>query len=455
MDLLQICSGMFLLGTTGSGKTSVLRILMQAILNHHVSCLWCCVKQDEADNAQAVIESTVMRDRLLRLRPGEFTFNFAAYELSRTGGSPATLTRLFERLNKQLRNASSGGSNEEFWASLFFDYMHFAIWVAWLAHRDQVTVEHIHDVITSSPATTEEAKSEAFKHSPCWQMLQLADKNIANDGEDRALYKAGEFFLFKQTRLGENARGAGVQQCSSVLLPFLMSPLNETVCASQSSFTPDMPLNDYCCVLDFPILVYGQGGMLFQSLVTMLVQEAALRRQNPESICAIVRDEFQYLCADPEFETMVQSVARSQRLASIAAAQNIPLLYAAVGGDHRAETLIRSLLPNYTTKLLLANNCDTTNRLFSDMFGQFKDQFISLSESPKEDPKDFLSAVFGANPFQFSTSQQLHSRLPPESFLTLRRGGPPFDFLIDAYLTIGGHTFANGLPFKQVTFSQK
>lgn len=467
LDIQDICSGVFAMGTTGSGKTSVLRILLKWVLNHpfhpsyrgpvrDISALWCCCKADEADNAESVITTTAKSSAMRRLSPGNFTFNFVGYELTRPGGSPASLARLLDRLNKQLSNSSPGGSsNEAFWQGLFFDYLHFATWIAWIAYGPETTIEHIYDVILTSPATAEQAESEEFKaQSACWQTLLRADKRVQTAAEDRALYKAGEFFIKKQVHLGENCRGSGIQSVSSVLSPFLISPMYETVCAPQSSFTPDALLGGLCCILDMPILVYQQGGMLFQSLVTMMVQEAALRRKNPDSICCIVRDEFQYLCADAEFESLVQSVARSSMLAHVSAAQSIPLVQVASGGDLRGETLTKALLANYRVKLLLANICDTTNRFFSDMFGEFKDQFINLSESQQE-PKDFLGSMLGAKPFQFGSSQSMHPRLPAHKFLTLRRGSQQFNYLIDAYLTVGGHVFGNGLPFKKVTFSQR
>lgn len=464
IELMDICSGLFLMGTTGSGKTTALRILLSWILSaahlkeyrgdvKHVTMLGCCCKADEADNLLSVVAGTPMADRAQRLVPGEFTFNVAAYELMRPGGSPATLTRLLEKLNTQLSNASQGGDNQSFWAGVFFDYMHFSSWIAWLAYRERVTLEHIYEVITTSPASLADAKSDGFKQTACWKALQLADKNVQSAAEDRALLRAGEFYLTKQTQLGDNARGAGIQQCSSVLLPFLSSPLYETVCAQTSSFTPET-LNDYCCILDAPILVYQQSGMLFQTLVTMMVQEWALRRTNPDVICAVVRDEAQFLIADFEYESLVQSVARSSLLANISAAQNIPLLQAAAGGDHRGETLTRALLANYRTKILLANICDTTNRLFSEMFSQFKDNFVSISEG-HHTPDDFIGAMLGAKPPQVSVSQHLYPRLPPEKFLTLRRGGEQNNYQVDGYLTMGGKTFAGGLPFKKVTFTQR
>lgn len=465
---IDACSNWFACGTTGSGKTSLLRKLMQALINHPhhrryrgpirgVSGLWCCVKNDEAANAIDVLGQTVMHDRILRLVPGNgFTFNFVSYELNvKKGGNPASLARLLQKLAKQVNNAGDGGgNNEEFWSALYFDYLHAAIWIAWLAHRDKVTLENIHDVIASSPSSVEQVNSEAFRATACWQMLQLADKNVQGDAEDRALFKAGEFILFRQSMLGDATRGAGMQMCSSVLGSFLIEPLYSTVVAEESSFTPDMPLADYWCILDAPILVHKQGGTLFQSLITLMVQEAALTRSNPDTICAIVRDEIQYLIADIEHESMVQSVCRSSLLAHISAAQNIPLMEAAAGNGHRGEMLVRAWLANNRVRFAMANVCDRTNSLFSDLMGEFKDQFFNISEGHKE-PDDFLGSMLGIKPLQFSMQQSLYKRLPPEKFLTLRRGGPEFNFLIDAYLMIGGHTFSGGLPFKKVTFSQR
>ncbi|MCA9194633.1 MAG: hypothetical protein KDB03_22835 [Planctomycetales bacterium] len=467
IDLLDLCAGLFILGTTGSGKSSALRILANWILNHpfhpayaglvkDICVLWCCCKVDEADAAERVIAATAKRDYLVRLRPAEFAFNFVVYELTREGGSPASLARLLDRLNTQLNNTSgTAGTNEKFWQGLLFDYLYAAIWVAWLAYGTECTIEHIHDIILTSPANEQQAKSPTFRErSACWQALMRADKNVKTAAEDRALFKAGEFFTVKATNLGDDCRGSGIQSVSSVLAPFLISPIYETVCSPSSKFTPDLLLTGMCCILDFPILIYGQSGMLFQSLVTMMLQEAVLRRKNPNSICLIVRDEFQYLCADPMFESQVASVGRSSLLTQISSTQNIPLLQLACGGDARAETFVHSMLANYRNKLLLANICDRTNRLFSEMFGDFKDQFVSISESHSQ-PDDPLGQMFSANPFQFSTSESLFPKLPAHQFLTLRRGGPQFNYLIDGYWTVGGQTFANGLPFKKITFSQK
>lgn len=454
MSVEDACSHLFLVGTTGSGKSSILRIVMQAMLQRAVSVVWSCVKNGEADEAQKIIRSTIFRDRLLRLTPGHFTFNFVSYELFREGGSVDTLCRLFERLNSMMNRSKKGGANESFWENLFGDFMRAAVTIAKLIHRERITVAHIHTIILNAPSSVAELRSPGYAQSKFMTWLRTAQDRAQGDSEERELAIASEFFLMKQTQIGEEARGAALQQCTSLLGPFLRSPMFETVCAEESTFTPDMPLNYVCCILDFPILVYLQAGQLFQALINMMVMEAALRRKNPETYCAIVRDEFQFLCPDPEFEMMVQSVARSHKLMMVSACQNIPMITAAFGGGPDAEQQMKALLGCYSAKLILANICDVTNRLFSETFGQFKDQFVSLSENERE-PESLTDVLFGNQRFHFSTSENLDYRIPPETFLSLRRGGPSNDFLIDAVFSMGGHTFETGLPFKFVTFSQR
>ena len=452
-DLRSLCSHMFLIGSSGSGKTSVIKILMREILDKGVGCLWGCVKNDEAENAIGVIKSSAMRNRLIHLVPGKFTFNFLAYELNRVGGTPDSAARLLKRLNDQLMR-TSGKQSESFWENLFYQFLHFSIVACYYAYRDKVTIEHVYQLINSTPTSQTQAKAESFLNSKCFQTLHLAEQNIRDEGEQRLYQMAVTFLLSGQLELGSKARSAAVSQCNSLLSPFLLSPMYETVCGD-STFTPNMPLDGHCVVLDAPILTYQQTGILFQSLITQMVVEEALRRSNPNQITTIVRDEYQMLLSDPEFEAMALSVARSHGLAFIAATQSIPLLHSAMGGDAVAEQQMLALLANHNTQLVLANRCSVTNNHFSQAFGQHRDQFVSVNEADPEQYVDLYSTVFGVDNYRFSTSEQLVPRVTPDDFLALRRGGNTHRFLIDAYFTQGGRTFEYGSPFKLVTFSQR
>ncbi len=448
----------FLCGETGSGKTSVLRLLLKAVLNQfYPGGLHCCVKADEAEWVCQLVRKSAMRERLLHLRLGEFRFNIAGFEMGRQGGSPESLTRLMQRLN-DIRNRTSGdGGEKNFWKNLFFDYMHYAAIIAWLAHGKKATLEHIYQVISTSPPTIEVANSQPFLTTPCWQMLQLAEANVQSDAEIRSLRRAIEFYLKIQTTLGTKARAAGVQECSSVLSPFLLSPFYETFCSSTCDFNPTLPLKQIYVVLDFPVLVYGPGAQFAQALISIMTIEAALRQKHPKHLTLIVRDELQMLASDPQFETLAHSVARSHGLSFWSAVQNLPLLTTSFGGDAKAETLMKSLLANYGTKFVLANSCmDVTNRFFSTMFGQHKEQFFNFNDQSQhagQQEGNLLDSLFGKSAYGFGASTSYADRVPPDKFMHLRRGGPPH-YLIDAY--IAGRIFPEtGLPYRLVTFSQR
>lgn len=460
MSLDDVCSHLIAIGGTGSGKTSVLKKVLADTLRRggsNVGCLWAGVKPDEFETFHQVMRSAGAMDRAIHLKPGEFTYNFLAHELE--VGTPRTATQLLLDLNKIL-SRSSGEGDESFWANLFERMCSCAITLCWLAKRGEdhvstLTVEDVYNVIIGAPATFTQAASESFRQSNCYQILKQAEKNIVSES-DRRLYKQAATFLMSEViSLGEKARGATISQAMAVLTPFLQSPLYETVVCEESTFSPLMPINGHCVMMDAPVMSCGIGGALFQSLLTTQVTEAALRRSEATHMTLIVRDELQMLIGDPVKESQNLSVARSQRLAYCSGVQSLPTLQAAMGGN-QAEQELHSLLANYSTKLVLSNPCSRTNAYFSEAWGNHREEVCSVSESKEEEELDLLNMLTGNDRLLFSVTTQLVPRCPVENFLSLRRGGPANNRLVDCFLSQAGRTYGpDQSPYKLITFKQE
>ena len=453
MQITDLLSHLIAIGGTGSGKTStMIKILIDVFRRGgtDIGCLWAGVKPDEIENFLKVMKHANALDQVIVLTPGEFTYNPLAFELE--VGSPNSATELFMNLNKLLNKASRDG-DESFWVNLFEKMCRFAIIICWLAKRTP-TIEDVYNLIVGSPSSFEQAASENFRGSFCFQMLQQAEANIKNDSERRLYSQAATFFMSEAVGLGSKARGAAISQTSAVFSPFLQSPIYETCVCEKSTFTPEMAINGYRVMMNAPILSCGIGGTLLQSLLTTQVTEHALRRRTPTHTTLVVRDELQMLIGDATKEAMNLSVARSQRLGFISGVQSLPTLQAAMGGNN-AEQELHSLLANYSSKIILSNGCARTNSYFSDAWGTSLQEFVSVSENKQEEELDLLNMLIGNDRLLFTVSTQLTPRCPPESFLALRRGGPANKKLVDFYLTRAGRTYGpDGSPFKLVTFKQ-
>ena len=102
-----------------------------------------------------------------------------------------------------------------------------------------------------------------------------------------------------------------------------------------------------------------------------LVQRTVLRRDtrgNPLPVF-IFADEAQF-CLIPQQDMMVSTVARESRLIQVHIFQNLPMLYASLGGSERARQEVDGWLSCHHTKIALANTCVTTGQYFSALTGQ-------------------------------------------------------------------------------------
>lgn len=203
----SLTSHLWLTGGSGSGKSSLLELIMHDVLDMGVSCMWFGVKSDEADSAVRIIEASRQRDRLIRLVPGEFTFNVAAYELGRKGGNPASLMKLIERLSEMVSRSDGSGDSGSFWKGLFNGAIEHAATLGSLAYKDQVTLEHIHDIVMTCPASLQQIQSDTFRESAFYLLLQRAETGIETPGDQQAYKQAVAFFLQRVPTIGAKARG--------------------------------------------------------------------------------------------------------------------------------------------------------------------------------------------------------------------------------------------------------
>lgn len=455
MSQEDLCSHVLAIGGSGSGKTSVLKVLLVDIFRRYqrTGAIVAAVKPDEFENMRRIAELAGVSTRLVRLAPSTFTFNFLAWECGRPGGSPRTAAALLDDMNR-LANKSGGNGDDQFWQNLFSKMSMFAITVCWLARRDKVNVEDVYKLVVSSPSSFEQVKDQKFRESSyCFAMLRQAESRLRSESEKRQLRQATEFFLMEAIQLGSKPRGATISQVSSVLGPFLQGDLYDIVCCDESTFSPEDPQRGQIVVVDFPTMIFGDGGRFIIALILKQVTTCSLARTNPRNVVLVIRDELPEIIGEASDEVSNFALARSTKTAFISGLQSVPTLQESLGGN-QGEQAVHSIISNIANRIVLSTSCPKTAEMFSNAWGQFRDQFVSVSENKDYQEKTLLD-MLSDDRLLFSVSEQLVPRVPPEALLRLRRGSKANNYLVDAYLSQAGRTYGrDGSPVKLVTFKQ-
>lgn len=383
--------GIFILGATGSGKSSGSgRALALSMLRAGWGGLVLCAKPGEAQQWIGYLRAAGRSADLIHMRPGSgLNLNVVDYEAHRPDGlgrETLNLVLLVEMIVEFFLQAISHagrGDENPFWPASRRDALTNAIDVL-IAALGRFRLEELMRFINSAPSSMEEARSEEWKrHSFCYAVLRQAhDAPVGSPLPIHAMRAATDYWFVYFAGLDPKTRSNIVMTLVSAISPFLRGLLRETFCTN-TTVIPEMIHEGAVIVLDFPIKTMGEPGVIAQQIVKYVVQKATERRPIHPSTRPVFlfADEYQFFTSnyDPEF----QSTARSSRAATVYLTQNLPSLYAQLPGrDPRSAA--ESLLGNFQTKIFHANTDAVTNQYAAELIGKTPQRRESANWSVNE-----------------------------------------------------------------------
>lgn len=421
--------GTALVGRIGSGKTTILRELLEEKLKDGSGCLWFCIKPDEAEEAEKVIKKAGRKP--IRIRPGgAVKLNPLPYELGRKGGTAIGLATILSDINEVINASDKKG--EDFWITNFTVALMHAVTLVSLVLKERATISDTYHLLMTTPESFAQVTDEHWRKRFCWQIVSNAREMYPND---RRVLTATNYLCELLPNSGEKVRGAVLSQVTNVLLPFTLPPLLELT--DSTTHTPE-DLFDECVILDLDVLTYGKLGQVFQLLFSFLFQEALLRR-DPKNDFVFVRDEYQRI-AHAQRDIQAQVLSRSQRLCSVIAFQSIPVLVDGMGGGLEAQTKAQAIFSQHVHKYMLNNACQETNDINARIIGMERQLFYSFSGANRNEKLDWWDFFAAGNMPNFSASQQFHFRVTPAEFTRLLTGGHENNGIVEAFYH-NGHSY--------------
>lgn len=449
----DVFSGVLACGGTGAGKTTIMSILMAALMAWGCGMLLLTAKRDDFEMICRLAEETGRLDDIREFAPGKGCFDFLTHELLSDGGGVQTASQMMQDLVDLAARAASMNSSEPFWPMAAARQIRMAITAIWHAYG-KCSVEDVYRFVTSLPNTPEQRDSAEWKAGFCCQTLGAALRKYPEGQEDPDVLMAFDYVMNEWPRLSDRTGGCISAYTMNVLEKFMAGTVRPLV-NGQTTLSPLDVLDGRIAVVNTPALVYREPGQFLQATWKLSTISAALRRdlsQNPRPV-VIWADEAQ-LHAVPSVDSMTQAVARSHRLINVAITQNLPLLVSALGKREEAE----SWIANLTTKFLFANSDKETNEYFSELLGHSKHLFLGGSSGGNQQ-YDPISEWMGTAQPQASASfnEHWHPDVPPETFAgpRMRKGGEANGFMVDFYVHQAGRRFSNGKSWIKACARQK
>jgi hypothetical protein len=455
--------GTQIFGAIGSGKTSGSgQAIAKAFLKAGYGGLVLTAKKGERELWEKYAEATGRQDLIIVSPENHWRFNFLNYELNRPGkggGLTENLVALFCHVLEAAERKEQGGGNERFWKDALKNLLRNAIELLKMS-KGEVKLEDISRIIESAPATLDQVESPDWqRRSYCAELLYEAEEKAKSPAQEADYAHTRKYWLQDFPDLNPKTRSIITAMFTNMASLFLRSPLRELF-STTTDFLPEHSHNGAVIIIDLPAREYMDVGIYAQMMFKLLWQQSTERREiGPASRPVFLWvDESQVFVNS--YDTQFQTTARDRMAATVYLTQNISNYYAMLAGQ-RAKPETDSLLGNLVTKIFHSQSDAETNRWAAELVGKSWQTRINANVSSSQGGGSSSSRYSGVISDQQSEqssagfSEIFEYELPPSSFTTLKKGGPPNGNQVEAILYQGGRTFKHtGKTHLKVTFQQ-
>ena len=472
----ELFHGVLITGSSSSGKTSgPAAWILNDILRNDTKPggLFLCVKKDEAVRIEKAIRKAGREDDLVIINAqNPYKVNALEKELFRNGRGEAVeyyqaLDLLMEifLLGETYQSGGTSGENERFWDKELRRNLVRLMMLLVLAEMP-VTIINMRrilvDMFGEEEVTRyrelwgriEQGEEEAMAEYESWCsqnfFLHCFDKADAREdlspSEIDTMNLVGDYFFKTFYKISEKTKSIIVASAMGLFEPFLTGILKSHFTAEMSEDVwPEKCFEEgKLIVVDVPLKEYGISAVYAAGIMKKLFQLAVERRvisqENNPRPCFLWADEYHFT-ASPQSDDKFQSSCRSTMTAGIYITQSINNIRVSMG-KNLSEAKTKALLTNLGTQIYCGNICPDTNKYASEMIGK---TFIK-TRSASINTDDRAS---------HSTSEHLHSIVPPEHFTTLISGGADNNFKVQTIMICRGKKWKTKEPFREVTFDQR
>ena len=478
-DLLE---STIIFGSPGSGKTSASgAAFLRMYLRGGMGGLVGAVKPGEAARVIRLAKAAGRGGSLIVIDgSGRQRINFLQYLMQTSPDAGQLVTNIVDALSTVIAAVNGqvepGGSDNQFWQKAMKEVLLHAVAVLWAAYG-RVSLYDVFALLQSRPmALVQVTEPQWLATSFMAHTLTKADEAPTHRMHPMD-YRAAFDYLTK-TLANPDARTTGNIHAtlSADLAPLMQGAMRELF-STGTTFVPEMTFDGAIIVMDLPVQVYGQAGLLAQQIIKYLWQKAVLQRKVDRYTRPVFHycDEYQVLVSPGDADFISRS--REAMAATTILTQSVPGLVSKISGS-KAEHVANSLLACCNTKVFHANGCHITNKYaadiidkgvtvrynggsnmgWSDTTGQGYTHGTTHNGKEGSSSNSYTdnSSFTRSGGHSLGWSEQMDYLVQPAAFTRLRKGGKVNRRQVDAIIFQPGRTWHHsGKTFLPVTFRQQ
>lgn len=448
LSLRSMFSGVFIMGSSGSGKTSGSgATLLSTFLRIGMGGLILTTKVGETAELMHLAHKAGRIDDVVLVSPQSLhrynMMNDTARRTADVGGMAGVVVGLYKSII-ELLNRGGGHSADSFWSNSV-ERMLYASVETLLRAGETVSLKQIYQLTLSAPTERHHIVDEHFKaQSYLFQCLAKIEQvaGTLSDMMYRDYETAATYWISEFLNLDPRTRSSIIATFSSVAA-ILMSGWYGEIFGTTTTFTPEVSLEGKIIIVDFPAKAYGDVGVAIQCTMKFCWQAAIERRNIRENnrpvFCWI--DEAQTYCTrhgDIEF----LATARSALCANVYLTQSVSVLYTRLGQGQDGKAATDALLANFSTRFFHSQSDVASLHFAEQIFGRRWKPHVSTTQQAGRRSSDYRKAAESQPQFSSSVSYSYDANVPASTFTTLRTGGPMNNYMVDAVVFSAGRTWA-------------
>lgn len=455
ISFIQALTGFFVIGATGSGKTSCLmHSLFKAVIGKGCGAVVITTKEDDINDYIRWTKECGREDDLRIIGEGtNWRMDMFSHEAKHS--NPLDVQANLTFMVEQIFELSGGGIEKDFWGQSALNIVRNSTGLL-VDAGEPVNLPAINSIVTSLALNNEMLDSPEWQQGYCAQCLIKAIERESSGQmsklQKRDWHSRQNFFTNSIPNMASDTLQSQLITYRTAISPLLEGSVRELLLSEDPTITPEECFdNDFILILNAPCKSLGYSAQALSKVFKFWILKSRERYHiAKDSLGNLFTKPTGFYCDEyglyaSKHDELTFSTQRSAGIIACLATQSLPSIYQGLE-SRRAEWQSATILANIVNRFILSISEPSTASKIADDVGK-----VWVNKTNTNIGRNFGNQTTAGGHFGSSYHEELVHQVLPIEFTTLRKASPETGFC-ETYFYSHGLLFSNYKNHLKVAF---